>query len=56
MAGSKEITDFQRLALQRLEALPGVASASLSYSMPFSGLTEPRKYHVAGPRDSSARA
>jgi predicted permease len=46
--GSKEITDFQRLALQRLEALPGVASASLSYSMPFSGLTEPRKYHVAG--------
>ena len=47
-AGAKEITDFQRLALQRLEALPGVASASLSYSMPFFGLTEPRKYHVAG--------
>jgi len=47
-AGSKEITDFQRLALQRLEALPGVASASVSYAMPFFGLTEPRKYHVAG--------
>jgi putative ABC transport system permease protein len=46
--GSKEITDFQRLALQRLEALPGVASASLSYSMPFFGLSEPRKYLVAG--------
>jgi len=25
--GGKEITDFQRLALERLEALPGVASA-----------------------------
>jgi putative ABC transport system permease protein len=44
----KEITDFQRLALERLEALPGVASASMSYSMPFFGLAEPRKYVVAG--------
>src|SRR3989454_2895374 len=46
--GDKEITDFQRLALERLEALPGVASASISYSMPFFGLSEPRKYLVAG--------
>ncbi len=46
--GSKEITDFQRLALERLEALPGVASASISYAMPFFGLAEPRKYLVAG--------
>jgi hypothetical protein len=46
--GGKEITDFQRLALERLEALPGVASASLSYSMPFFGLAEPRRYLVAG--------
>jgi predicted permease len=46
--GSKEITDFQRLALERLEALPGVASASLSYSMPFFGLAGPRKYLAAG--------
>jgi putative ABC transport system permease protein len=46
--GEKEITDFQRLALERLEALPGVVSASLSYSMPFFGLSEPRKYLVAG--------
>ena len=46
--GDKEITDFQRLALERLEALPGVASASISYSMPFFGLSEPRKYVVAG--------
>src|SRR3989475_676094 len=46
--GDKEITDFQRLALERLEALPGVVSASMSYSMPFFGLAEPRKYLVAG--------
>jgi predicted permease len=46
--GDKEITDLQRLALERLEALPGVASASVSYSMPFFGLAEPRKYLVAG--------
>jgi predicted permease len=44
----KKVTDFQRLTLERLEALPGVASASLSYSMPFFGLAEPRKYLVAG--------
>lgn len=46
--GGQEITNFQRLALERLEALPGVASASISYSMPFFGLAEPRKYLVAG--------
>ena len=45
--GAQEIADFQRLALERLEALPGVASASVSYSMPFFGLAEPRKYVVA---------
>jgi predicted permease len=46
--GDKEITDFQGLALDRLEALPGIVSASLSYSMPFFGLSETRKYLVAG--------
>jgi predicted permease len=46
--GGKEITEFQRLALERLEALPGVESASLAYSMPFFGLAEPRKYLVGG--------
>ncbi len=46
--GGKEISEFERLALERLEALPGVASASLSYSMPFFGLAGPRKYLVAG--------
>ncbi len=46
--GDRKITDFQRLALERLEALPGVQSASVSYSMPFFGLSETRKYVVAG--------
>lgn len=46
--GGKEITDFQRLALERLQALPGVASASVSYSMPFFSVGETRKYLVAG--------
>ena len=44
----KKITDLQRLALQRIEALPGVVSASLSYSMPFFGLSTPRRYVIAG--------
>jgi predicted permease len=46
--GDREITDFQRLALERIGALPGVSSASISYSMPFFGLAEPRRYLVAG--------
>lgn len=46
--GNKEITDFQNLVLKRLESLPGVASASLSYAMPFFGLAEPRRFLVAG--------
>src|SRR6185503_10225617 len=46
--GAKEIADFERLALERLEGLPGVESASISSSTPFLGLAEPRKYIVAG--------
>jgi predicted permease len=46
--GDTQITDFQRRALERLEALPGVVSASMSYSMPFFGLSETRRYLVAG--------
>jgi predicted permease len=46
--GDRQITDFQRRALERVEALPGVSSASLSYSMPFFGLSETRRYLVAG--------
>jgi len=46
--GDKEVTDFQRRALERLEALPGVVSASVSYAMPYFGPSEPRKYLVAG--------
>jgi putative ABC transport system permease protein len=47
-ATDSRITDFQRRTLERVEALPGVASASLSYEMPFFGLAEPRRYVVAG--------
>jgi putative ABC transport system permease protein len=47
-ADAKKITDFQHLTLERLEELPGVVSASVSWSMPFLGLTESRKYIVAG--------
>jgi predicted permease len=47
-SGDKAITDFQRLALERLEALPGVRSASVSYSMPYFGLSEPRRYRIEG--------
>ncbi|MBL8113848.1 MAG: ABC transporter permease [Acidobacteria bacterium] len=42
------ISEFQRLTVERLEALPGVASVSVSYSMPFFGLSEPRSYVVEG--------
>jgi predicted permease len=46
--GDEEILDFHRLALERLEALPGVRSATISSAMPFFGLAESRKYLVAG--------
>ena len=42
------ITDLYRRALERVEALPGVRSASLSYSMPFFTTGETRKYVVSG--------
>ncbi len=47
-AGEREITEFQRRALERLEALPGAESASMSYAMPFFGLAEQRRYIIAG--------
>ncbi len=46
--GTPEIAAFQRLTMERLEALPGVKSASLSYSLPFFGLADPRKFQVQG--------
>ncbi len=46
--GAREITEFQRLAVERLGALPGVGSASVSYAMPFFEGAELRKYVVAG--------
>ena len=47
-ASPQDITNFQRLAVERLQTIPGVASVSISYAMPFFGLTEPRRYLVAG--------
>ena len=44
----KQIADFQRLAIERLQGLPGVEAASASYTMPFFGLAETRKYEIAG--------
>ncbi len=46
--GAGEITAFHRLILQRLEALPGVASASLSAYTPFFDWHDVRKFLVEG--------
>lgn len=46
--GAEQIADFQRLVVERLRALPGVEAASLSYTMPFFGVAETRKYAIAG--------
>jgi predicted permease len=43
-----KIAGFHRLALERLEALPGVASASISSFTPFFNWVDIRKYIVAG--------
>ena len=50
------VAEFQRVALERLAALPGAASASVSYVMPLAGLCEPRKFIVEGqPRPEPGR-
>ena len=43
-----KIATFQRLTLERLQALPGVASASISSFTPFFNWPDVRKYVVAG--------
>jgi putative ABC transport system permease protein len=43
-----KISAFQRLAVERLEAIPGVASASISSFTPFFNWPEARKYLIAG--------
>jgi putative ABC transport system permease protein len=45
---AERITAFHRLALERLEALPGVAAASISSFTPFFNWTDVRKYVVEG--------
>ncbi|MEO5819119.1 MAG: ABC transporter permease [Vicinamibacteraceae bacterium] len=37
-AADREILDFQRRAITRLERIPGVAAVSLSYGLPYKGL------------------
>ena len=47
-AGADRLNEFHRVAIDRLDDLPGAASASLSYVMPYFGLGETRKYIVEG--------
>lgn len=47
-ADAEAIAAFQRLALERLNALPGVATASLAYAQPFFTWSDTRKFLVEG--------
>lgn len=49
-----EMNSFHRLALERLEALPGVTSASISSFTPFFNWSDPRRFVVDG-RDRPER-
>lgn len=44
----EKITAFQRLALERLAALPGVASVGMTAASPFFHWTDVRKFHIEG--------
>lgn len=46
--GTEEITAFQRLTLERLQALPGVDSASVAHYQPFLNWSSTRKLWVEG--------
>ena len=45
---AEKIASFHRVALERLQAIPGVASASISSFTPFFNWADIRKYIVAG--------
>ena len=47
-ADAAKIDGFQRLTVEQLEALPGVAAAGLSASMPMSQVFEVRKFLIEG--------
>jgi hypothetical protein len=53
-ADADRITAFHHLTVQRLEALPGVASASVSSFTPFFNWPDARKYVIEG-RDRPER-
>jgi putative ABC transport system permease protein len=46
--GAEEIVAFQQQVIERLEQLPGVEAASISYTLPAYGLIGPRHYVVQG--------
>jgi predicted permease len=54
----EQIGGFYRRLLERVEALPGVASVSVSTGMPITGTAFSRPFHVAGqpPGDPAARS
>lgn len=54
-AGPAAVAEFQRRAVARLEAMPGVASASVSYVMPFYGLVAEARKYVAADRPAPQR-
>ncbi len=51
--GNDEVVVFDRQVIERIEQLPGVKAASISYAPPFFGLMGPRHYIIEG-RDRSA--
>ena len=52
--GPDQILAFDRQALERIQQVPGVQAASLSYGMPYDGPVGPRPYLVDG-RDRPAK-
>ena len=52
--GPRDIAEFRELAVRRVEALPGVVSASTSDSLPFLGPAETRRAVIAGRAPSEA--
>ncbi len=52
----EKIAAFHRLTLERLQAVPGVASASISSFTPFFNWADIRKYLIAGRELPQARA
>ena len=50
----RDVLAFQRLAVARLERIPGVAAASISYGLPYKGLRGVNRYVGEGTGSASA--